>query len=81
MRHIFLCLLLCACPPSPKPPEPLQGCAGACEHMRQLDCELGRVTPAGATCEQVCEAAQANGVNFNTACVASAPSCKEADDC
>lgn len=82
MRPIFfLALALTACPPAPKPPNPNAGCPEACAQMRDLDCELGRVTPAGNSCETVCENAQRNGIDFATACLASAPSCEAADDC
>lgn len=82
MRLLPLCLLLLsACPLEPKPPPAPSGCPDACSHMRQLDCELGRPTPRGATCEDVCEGVQRNGVDFNTGCLSAAPSCAAADEC
>jgi len=79
---VILALSLAACPPpAPPVPPPSTGCAAACEHMRALECELGKPTPRGASCEQVCEATQANGVNFNTGCVAAAATCAAAEEC
>ena len=49
--------------------------------MRALDCELGEPTPGGHTCEQTCENAQRNGVDFATGCLAAASSCEAAGEC
>lgn len=58
-------------------------CGGACANMRARSCELGKPTPRGASCEQVCERVQReNGrAGFNTSCVARATTCAEADSC
>lgn len=58
-------------------------CIGACTNMRRLGCELGRPTPKGAACEQVCENVQREnaGAGFNMSCVARASTCAEADSC
>ena len=83
----------CACsapPVSPSPPELADAarpkastCGSACVHMRDLHCELGNVTPRGATCEKVCENTHANnaGVGFNVDCLTSAATCGAADAC
>jgi hypothetical protein len=46
-------------PPDPIPvvvePEELEvSCRTACDNQRSLGCELGRDTPEGSTCEEIC---------------------------
>jgi hypothetical protein len=91
---LFATALLAACRPAPPPPEPPvvivvpdaaspPTCDGACQHMRELGCELGKPTPRGATCEQVCVRVQVEngGAGFDFACLTRAGSCADADSC
>ena len=82
----------CACSAPPVSPSPeladaakpkASTCGSACVHMRDLHCELGNVTPRGATCEKVCENTHANNasVGFNVDCLTSAATCGAADAC
>lgn len=91
-RHVTLALLvgalLAACgafnPPDPRPPvpRPIATCPGACETLRRLGCEAGEDTPAGSTCEEVCENLRSSGiVSWDLRCMASAESCEETEEC
>lgn len=77
--------------PPPGPVEPVDpvkvesNCANSCAHLRGedgsgLDCELGKPTPKGTTCETLCETLEANGVQW-IACTLPAVSCADAEDC
>lgn len=55
-------------PPVPVGPEPVPvvtsaTCSTACDRQRRLNCELGRSTPLGATCEEVCDASFETGID------------------
>lgn len=58
-------------------------CAGACTRMRDLGCDLGKPTPKGGSCEQVCTNVQINnaGAGFNIVCIVEAKACNEAEAC
>lgn len=85
-------MLLCGCPPTPSPdpgpnpppqppqPPPAASCSGACLHARELGCSWAQPTPKGATCETVCNAAQALEP-WNLACRSSAASCAAVEGC
>jgi hypothetical protein len=68
-------------PPSnveqPTESEVQAACGAACVHQRKLGCELGGTTPAGSTCEEVCEMNAGSGFSWATACLAAAPTCTE----
>jgi len=71
-----------ACTPARPPLNPDGGasCPAACARLRVLGCPWAAPTPAGATCEQRCEATESTG--YTTAhpqCVAVARDCDEAD--
>lgn len=56
------------------------GCAGACARIRE--CGLGRAqTVHGALCEDVCENASREGVDWGAACLIAAKTCEEARAC
>ena len=70
--------------PFPKPPQPeWQGsCASACENLLRLDCEMGKPSPLGSTCEDICEHVHSLGhVGMPLECITGAESCEEADAC
>lgn len=86
-------LILCvACSPSPEPRPPaplpadkLESCHAACMHLRGengsgWDCDLGKPTKRGITCETVCETMEQNGQAF-ISCVEGAASCQAAEAC
>lgn len=89
-------LLAVACPPLPpdvpEPPSPSDGgapsCSGdpcdvTCCHYRRLGCDEGEDTPKGRSCEDVCEVADAEGIELSKdpACMSEASSCEAARDC
>jgi hypothetical protein len=88
---LILAVAVQGCPPPPPPNPPpaptndggvaLPGCPAACENMRRLGCDIGKPTARGASCEDVCANAQANGIDFRTSCLASAASCEAAESC
>lgn len=88
MKRVLTLLLLSGCPPPVPPPVPRPvviipgaGCAEACERMRALECELGRPTPAGHSCEDVCENTLTGprALRWDTECLAAASSCDGCD--
>jgi len=71
--------------PPPLPPEKVEDCSTACGHLRGedgsgLDCELGKLTKRGKTCEDLCKRLENNGRRF-ISCTINAPSCEAADNC
>ncbi len=87
-RALVLSLLLTACPPTDKPPPdpgkvyPEGGsCTAACEHMRSLDCELGKPTPKGAPCVEVCKNADNNGFPWPVQCMLGSTTCEQLEAC
>ncbi len=89
LRILLVALALAACVPVdgplPKPPAPAptSGCERACARLRTLDCEEAKPTPAGAPCEEVCDAASAPNYSpgWPVDCIASSTSCESAHDC
>lgn len=86
------CALLLAtnCTPAPVvlPPKerPEAGtpadCDAACGRLRALDCEEGKSTPGGGTCEDVClNVQQSEATALDLACVVRAGSCSAANAC
>lgn len=86
------------CPsPAPNPPPPppisqdattvdgvtLGPCGFACTRYRQLGCPEGAPTPAGHSCEEVCENAAQNGIDLGgpSTCTAVAGTCQEVRAC
>lgn len=79
-------LLLLGCPQKDPAPPPLppggEPCARACLRLRQLGCEEGGTTPAGKTCESVCENVQSSGyTTLDVDCLQTADSCDAARRC
>lgn len=89
MKSLLLAAALAAsqCNPTPTPtPAPGPGpgeftCADACERFRFLGCEEFAPTPAGATCVEVCDNAQASPAPLNLGCIVRAESCAQARRC
>lgn len=65
---------------APTAPASSAGCAAACARVRELAC-AGWTSPGGASCEAVCDNAQANGASMATSCVAAAADCAAAERC
>lgn len=83
---LLVLVLISGCPkPVPVPPvPPIDGatCDTACDRLRELGCEAAQPTPAGESCEAVCENVQASGiVKFDLDCRSTAPSCDAIDAC
>lgn len=88
---LLLALLLTGCPPTVEPdlpsgPAPEAGtpadCADACAHLRELGCPEGAPTPAGGTCEAVCENAEGSGaVTLDPVCVGTITTCAALEQC
>ena len=88
---LLILLILSACdvpppepPPQPAPvtdgggaptPEPAASCKTACSNLRERECEAGNDTPNGATCEQVCENAEASPMSWDVVCLTDAIGC------
>ena len=92
MKAIVLLLALasCRCVYNPAPgPSPsttsttgAATCTTACARLSELGCEASKPTAKGATCAEVCENAERNGlVRWGVDCVVSAASCEVADEC
>lgn len=82
MRHIWCAVLigLAGCPDPVTPPNVTEPCQQACARGRDLGCDWSGTTPAGATCEQVCEATERTGYStIFPECLAVAASCAEAE--
>ena len=80
MKWPVLLVLLTACYPDPATPTTQPPCAAACEVLRDLGCESAATTPAGATCETVCETTERSGyATTHPECVALARDCAEAE--
>jgi hypothetical protein len=57
-------------------------CSAACKHLRELGCEEGKPTPAGASCEDVCNNVERSGtVTLHPACVIHIKHCNEIQSC
>ena len=86
MKPLLLALVLSclgcggACPTAARPC-PVGTCASACANLRTLACPAGNPTPAGVSCEDVCAAAQLNGIDFHTVCKTGATNCSTVDKC
>lgn len=92
MKRLFLFFLLiggaaCPTPPNPPPMPPSSTdapaaatCAAVCAHYAALGCPAAQPTAHGASCETVCQNAQAVA-HWNLACRAQAPTCAAADHC
>lgn len=78
---LVIALIVFSCRPAESPGPGGQGCEPACQNMSRLGCELGRDTPGGHTCVDVCERTEAGGISFSTSCLALAGSCEAADSC
>ncbi len=74
---IGLLVVSCGPAPAPQPPTPsVADCSTACAHLRALGCPDGQPTPAGTSCEAVCEDTVASGlVRLDVACLAQVPTC------
>jgi hypothetical protein len=84
--------LLSGCSSQPKPqpdvpaPEVLDqqqttlDCSAACEHLREMKCELGQPSRRGKTCEDLCNTLENNGVKF-ISCTIDADTCDNANNC
>lgn len=64
-------------PPVP-PAVPEASCEDVCAHWRDLGCHEAAPSPAGASCEQLCDAFQQY---WNLSCMASVEQCEEIDEC
>ncbi len=61
---------------------PPAGCSAACAQLAELGCPAGEPAEDGTPCETVCaELEQLLEDGYHTACVSSARSCMEADQC
>lgn len=56
-------------------------CLQWCAHATSLGCDAAKPSPAGASCNDVCENAQAGLLKWNLTCRANAASCDAADNC
>lgn len=83
---VSLCALLAACPPpqpldpNVEPPDTVDGsapssCLTACDNLRAHHCTLGDKTRGGASCEDVCVNARANGVVWPLSCLTRDTTC------
>jgi hypothetical protein len=79
--RILLLVLLVGCEVLPPRPPVTETCANACANLRRLGCPEGEPTEAGASCEQVCDNAQASPAPLPTGCVAQATTCDAATNC
>jgi hypothetical protein len=71
-----------ACQKAPAPPGSSPAtCAGVCERKRAMGCPSGAPTPAGVSCEVVCQTAQSAGLMLNLACRARATTCPALEAC
>lgn len=64
-------------PPEP-PAVPEPSCEAVCQHWRDLGCEHAEPSPAGASCEQLCEHF---GYTWDMRCMHGVASCEEIDRC
>lgn len=56
-------------------------CAAACVNLRGLHCKSGDPTPAGASCEAVCQNTETSGyASENPRCLAQVKSCGAEED-
>ncbi len=87
---VFALAVLTSCTPEPvvippkERPEPgtPADCTTACARLEHLGCEEAKPTPAGATCEDVCNNVQQSGATaLDLACVIDAGSCEVANAC
>jgi len=70
--------------PTPEPPRPVPGeptCATACLNLALMTCPESLPTPAGASCETVCQNAVDNGLRMPLTCYTAATSCAIAALC
>lgn len=68
------------CGHTPPPPPEGETCQSACFRARQLGCAWGRPTPAGVTCEELCEWTQ-DTFDYDLKCMSRAESCQAVDEC
>lgn len=68
-------------PPAP-PPDPFAAtCETACKNLMAMNCHDGNPTKEGASCVEVCQNAERNGLPLPVACVTVSGSCEEAAQC
>ncbi len=86
MRTLVLALALCGCTPHPHDsepppihPKPGASCASMCAHLQQLGCHEGEPTEGGASCEEVCLHAMAEGFDPHPECVIAVERCVDVD--
>jgi hypothetical protein len=94
LSALILSTVLLGCVPTTDPVAPVEpidpveveaNCETSCAHLRGedgsgLDCELGKKSPRGNTCETDCAKIEANGVQW-VACTIEATSCADAEHC
>lgn len=82
MRLAWCAVLIgiAGCPDPATPPTYTEPCQRACARGRDLGCDWSVTTPAGATCEQVCEATERSGyATIHPECLAVVESCEDAE--
>ena len=87
MKYFLIALLLTGCGgPGPAPsPADRTGTEieQVCKRLRQLGCDAGKDTPAGATCEEYVSNAARNGIDLvgGVECTTAAQTCEQAEAC
>lgn len=77
-RIVFMVMVGC----TPLQPQAKGNAEVICERYRNLGCEEGFATHAGASCEEVLVNLEQNSIPMpSTACVLSASSCEQARKC
>ena len=60
----------------------LETCGDCCAHARELSCDVGKPTPEGAACEDVCQNVLTSGVvTIDLGCCVQATTCAQLDRC
>lgn len=77
--------VLLSCQPAPagaRRPASEADCKTACVRARELRCDAGKQTPAGETCEVVCENVRTSGlISWDLECRTRSRSCAAIDRC
>lgn len=73
-------------PVEPDDPDAKYNCSTACKHLRGddgsgLDCEEGKETPEGGTCEKVCENTLGTPTEMPVECMSKVEDCSQTDSC